>query len=129
VKLRHLDEWNRRRARLADLYFSRLSFLETRLALPVVPEWASPVWHLFVIRHDMRDRLQQYLADHGIQTAIHYPIPPHLSAAYRSHYGSSFPVAEEISGRILSLPCGPHFTTDQIAECADQVVSFVQSHG
>lgn len=129
VKLRHLDEWNRRRAGFADLYFSRLSVLEPRLSLPLVPEWASPVWHLFVIRHDMRDRLQQYLADHGIQTTIHYPIPPHLSAAYQSHSGLSFPVAEEISGRILSLPCGPHFTADQIAECADQVVSFVESHG
>jgi dTDP-4-amino-4,6-dideoxygalactose transaminase len=129
VKLRHLDEWNHRRARFAEQYFIKLCDLEPRLSLPVVPQWASPVWHLFVIRYGMRDNLQQYLTDQGIQTAIHYPIPPHLSAAYQSHSGLSFPVAEEISGRILSLPCGPHFTANQIAECAEQVVSFVQTHG
>jgi dTDP-4-amino-4,6-dideoxygalactose transaminase len=128
VKLRHLDEWNRRRADFADLYISRLSALEPRLSLPVIPEWASPVWHLFVIRVGMRDRLQQYLTNHGIQTTIHYPVPPHLSAAYQSYSGFSFPVAEEISGIIVSLPCGPHFTPDQIAGCADHVVSYVESH-
>lgn len=129
VKLRHLDEWNRRRVSFADLYFSRLSVVEPRLSLPVVPDWASPVWHLFVIRHDIRDGLQQDLANHGIQTTIHYPIPPHLSAAYPSHSNSSFPVAEELCGKILSLPCGPHFTTEQIEECANQVISFVEFHG
>lgn len=129
VKLRHLDEWNLRRAGFADLYLSRLAALEPSLSLPVVLEWASPVWHLFVIRHEMGDRLQQYLTDQGIQTTIHYPIPPHLSAAYQSQSGSIFPVAEEISGKILSLPCGPHFTADQIEECANQVVSFIGSHG
>jgi dTDP-4-amino-4,6-dideoxygalactose transaminase len=128
VKLRYLDEWNARRTSFAELYASRLSYLAPRLSLPSVLEWASPVWHLFVIRHDKRDILQQHLADNGIQTVIHYPIPPHLSKAYEFHSGLSFPIAEEISGKILSLPAGPHFTTDQITECADQVVSFMELH-
>jgi dTDP-4-amino-4,6-dideoxygalactose transaminase len=128
VKLRYLDEWNLRRAAIAERYQFQLSTFSSRLSLPFVPEWASPVWHLFVIRHDKRDLLQQHLADHGIQTVIHYPIPPHLSKAYQSHSGLSFPIAEEVSGKILSLPAGPHFTTDQITKCADQVVSFMELH-
>jgi dTDP-4-amino-4,6-dideoxygalactose transaminase len=128
VKLRYLDEWNLRRSAIAERYQFQLSTFSSRLSLPFVPEWASPVWHLFAIRHDLRDRLQQHLADHDIQTTIHYPIPPHHSAAYQSYSRLSFPVAEEISGRILSLPCGPHFTADQITECADQVVSFMALH-
>jgi len=129
VKLRHLDEWNSRRVRFADLYFSRLSGLEPQLSLPVVPDWAAPIWHLFVIRHSLRDVLQQRLADHGVQTAIHYPIPPHKSGAYQSNSELSFPVAEELSGKILSLPCGPQFTMDQIMECADKVAKFVETVG
>jgi dTDP-4-amino-4,6-dideoxygalactose transaminase len=129
VKLRHLDEWNARRASFAELYKSRLSHLAPRLSLPSVPEWSSPVWHLFVIRHEMRDNLQNHLSDHGVQTAIHYPIPPHRSAAYPSHSHSSYPIAERLCGKILSLPCGPHFTTEQITQCADQVASFVEAHG
>ena len=128
VKLRHLDEWNARRTCFAELYASRLSHLTPRLALPFVPVWSSPVWHLFVIRHDLRDLLQNHLEERGIQTAIHYPIPPYRSAAYPSHTGSNFPIAEDLCSKILSLPCGPQFTADQIAECADQVISFVESH-
>lgn len=127
-KLRHLDEWNLRRTRFAEDYSSRLSSLAPRLSLPSAPEWASPVWHLFVIRHNMRDQLQQHLVDQDIQTAIHYPIPPHQSAAYPSYSQLNFPVAEGLSGKILSLPCGPHFTAEQIAQVADQVMSFVEAH-
>lgn len=127
VKLRHLDEWNARRTSFAELYKSRLSHLAPRLSLPFVPEWSTAVWHLFVVRHEMRDLLQKHLLDHGVQTAIHYPIPPHKSAAYPAHAGSSFPVAEELGVKILSLPCGPHFTAEQITRCADQLVSFVDA--
>ena len=128
VKLHHLDEWNARRAGFVEIYHSRLSHLAPRLCLPSVPDCSSPVWHLFVVRHEMRDLLQTHLADHGVQTAIHYPIPPHRSATYPSHADSCFPVTEELCGKILSLPCGPHFTTEQIAQCANQVVSFVAAH-
>jgi dTDP-4-amino-4,6-dideoxygalactose transaminase len=128
VKLRYLDDWNRRRSAIAERYQFQLSTFSSQLSLPFVPEWASPVWHLFVVRHHKRDLLQQHLADHGIQTVIHYPIPPHLSKAYSAYSHLNFPIAAELSGRILSLPAGPHFTTDQITECADQVVSFMELH-
>jgi dTDP-4-amino-4,6-dideoxygalactose transaminase len=127
VKLRHLDEWNARRTRFAELYMSVLAECAPHLELPFVPDWAQPVWHLFVIRHDARDGLQQHLADHGIQTIIHYPIPPDRSAAYRCGSASRFPVTEMLSGRILSLPLGPHLTIDHITECAVEVGRFMKA--
>ena len=113
VKLRHLDEWNARRTAIAEQYLSVLRPLASDLSLPSVPSWASPVWHLFVIRHPQRNRLQQHLAEQGIQTIIHYPIPPHLSGAYSDlrHLASGswkLPIAETLANEILSLPIGPH---------------------
>lgn len=109
VKLRHLDEWNDRRKALAADYLSQLSALRSPLSLPSVPPWADPVWHLFVIRHPERDALQKHLADQGIQTIIHYPIPPHLSGAYASlgYRKGKLPVAEELADQVLSLPISP----------------------
>jgi dTDP-4-amino-4,6-dideoxygalactose transaminase len=84
-----LDEWNARRSKIAEIYLHQLSDLNAQLfsvsgfqLLPTVPSWASPVWHLFVIRHPQRDALQQKLTEAGIGTLIHYPVPPHLSGAY-----------------------------------------------
>ena len=119
VKLRHLDEWNARRVKIATQYLKQLSDLSFQLfsvsglqLLPAVPSWASPVWHLFVIRHSQRDALQKHLAVHGIQTIIHYPIPPHLSGAYANSkfkiQNSKFPIAEQLANEVLSLPIGPH---------------------
>ena len=82
VKLRHLDEWNARRSKIASIYLSQLSTIYPQLVLPHTPSWAEPVWHLFVIRHPQRDTLQQKLAEAGIGTLIHYPVPPHRSGAY-----------------------------------------------
>lgn len=110
VKLRHLDDWNARRSALAQQYFQQLSSVNSQTVLPFVPAWADPVWHLFVIRHPKRDALQKHFADAGIQTIIHYPIPPHLSGAYQSlGFGNgAFPIAEQLAGEVLSLPIGPH---------------------
>jgi len=77
VKLRRLDEWNQRRAKQAAAYLNGLRGVPN-LILPETPGWAEPVWHLFVVRHPHRDRLQQHLRAAGIDTIIHYPIPPHL---------------------------------------------------
>jgi dTDP-4-amino-4,6-dideoxygalactose transaminase len=118
IKLRRLDEWNDRRRAVAALYLERLAGAE-ELTLPAVPEWAGPVWHLFVVRHPRRDELQQRLADTGIDTIIHYPIPPHLTGAYAS--GASLPVAERLAGEVLSLPMGPHLShedAERVAEAA-----------
>ena len=80
VKLAHLDAWNDRRRAIAALYLDRLR--DSGLALPEVPNWAEPVWHLFVVRHPDRDALRQSLHEAGIGTLIHYPIAPHMQRAY-----------------------------------------------
>ena len=81
VKLKYLDEWNARRRAIAGNYMTELS--DKQLTLPHVPQWAGPAWHLFVIRHPQRDALQMRLAESGISTLIHYPIPPLAQDAYR----------------------------------------------
>jgi len=108
VKLRHLDEWNARRQQAANVYISQLT--DADLTLPFVPDWAEPVWHLFVVRHPQRDALQKRLQQAGIGTMIHYPIPPQLQPAY-AELGFSegaFPLTEAIHREVLSLPMGPH---------------------
>jgi dTDP-4-amino-4,6-dideoxygalactose transaminase len=127
VKLRHLDEWNERRRKIAEFYLASLrpltSVLGPRssgLVVPFVPSWAEPVWHLFVVRHPQRDRLQQKLAEAGIGTLIHYPVPPHWSGAYAdlqplSSDNWNLPIAEELAETVLSLPMGPHL---EFASCA-----------
>src|SRR5205085_10478296 len=80
VRLRHLDEWNARRAHIAAIYLEGLR--DSRVLLPLVARGAEPVWHLFVVRSPRRDGLQQHLKEQGIQSLIHYPVPPHLQQAY-----------------------------------------------
>lgn len=115
VKLRHLDEWNGRRTALAQQYLARLAGSE--LVLPHVPEWAEPVWHLFVVRHAQRDVLAQRLADAGVGSLIHYPIPPHMQTAYEdaSFDAGAFPLAAKMAEQVLSLPIGPHLPAAAIA--------------
>ena len=127
VKLLRLDEWNSRRKKIAELYLSQLSSLCSQLILPFVPEWADPVWHLFVVRQPDRDTLQKHLADEGIQTLIHYPVPAHLSGAYRYSGipAGSLPLCEQLSGELLSLPIGPHLSDLQ----ADNVVKALNVSG
>jgi dTDP-4-amino-4,6-dideoxygalactose transaminase len=123
VKLNHLDEWNERRACSASLYLLALADLPD-LILPHVPEWASPIWHIFTIRHSRRGELQEYLKNKGIGTLIHYPIPPHLSDAYADlgFQQEAFPIAESIASTQLSLPMGPHLSSDD----AEYVISIIR---
>jgi dTDP-4-amino-4,6-dideoxygalactose transaminase len=114
VKLRHLNEWNKRRKEIAAMYI--LHFKDRTNMLPYVPEWADPVWHLFVLRHANRDAMQKHLSARGGQTIIHYPIPPHLSGTY-SHRGlklGSLPVAERLASEVLSLPIGPQMPVESV---------------
>ena len=114
VKLAHLDEWNERRRAIAARYQSGLA--GCGLTLPQVPEWAEPVWHLYVVRDPQRDALQQMLADAGVGTLIHYPMPPHRQQAYL-HAGwgqGSFPVAASMADQVLSLPMGPHLKAHEL---------------
>lgn len=117
IKLRHLDDWNRRRTEAAKAYLPELAKLPG-CTVPFIPDWATPVWHLFVVRHDKRDLLQQKLTELGIGTLIHYPVPPHLSGAYaemRAALGRQ-PIAEKMANTVLSLPIGPHLKQEQARE-------------
>lgn len=128
VKLRKLDEWNARRRATAARYLSELSSVPS-LQLPFVPEYAEPVWHIFAVRDArrpaQRDELQSSLADAGIGTLVHYPIPPHLSGAYSGAGWKprALPIAEEIADTELSLPMGPHLSPAQ----QDSVIQAVRS--
>ncbi|MGQ5521723.1 DegT/DnrJ/EryC1/StrS family aminotransferase [Chitinimonas sp. PSY-7] len=107
VKLPFMDTDNARRRDIASQYMAGLAGLP--IALPVVPDSMEPVWHLFVIRHPNRDRLQAKLTELGIGTVIHYPTPPHLQPAYAElgFTAGSLPIAERIHAEVLSLPIGP----------------------
>ena len=107
VKLAHLDDWNARRTALAQVYLDGLR--DTGLVLPHVPDWAQPAWHLFVVRHRQRDDLQRALAEAGIGSLIHYPIPPHKQQAYAEagYPADAFPLANRLAEEVLSLPMGP----------------------
>ena len=123
-KLRHLEEWNGRRKAFASFYLERLQHFAPDIELPTVPEWADPVWHLFVVRHPRRDDLQRFLAERGVSTQIHYPIPPHLSGAYAGQFRpGQFPIAEKLARECLSLPIGPHLlieSAEYVVECASE---------
>lgn len=110
VKLDHLDDWTEKRRDIARHYIDHLS----GVTLPHVPNWADPVWHLFVIRHPQRDMLMSQLEEEGISTMIHYPIPPHLQDAYAEcgHTKGAFPLAEQFADDMLSLPIGPQMPRD-----------------
>lgn len=116
VKLKHLDRFNEARRLVARTYLTELA--GSGLELPGVPDWAEPVWHLFVVRSDDRDTLQKELAQAGIETLIHYPIPPHLQGAYKEMGlgEGSFAITEKIHNEVLSLPMSPTMTAGETAE-------------
>lgn len=121
VKLPYLDEWNQRREKLAALYMDALQGIPG-LVLPHTHSASQNIWHIFPIRHNMRDKLREFLETRGIGTLIHYPVPPHLSEAYNDMMLGSglFPISEEIAKTELSLPMGPHLReeeADQVAKC------------
>lgn len=113
AKLPMLDKWNNQRRTAATRYLA--APLESDLILPFVPDWAEPVWHLFVVRHPQRDKLQQKLHQAGIDAMIHYPIPPHLQSAYANlgYRIGSFPITEAIHHEVLSLPIGAYMNEVQ----------------
>lgn len=126
VKLAKLDEWNERRRQIAALYLDGLK-LNSSLRLPFVPEWAAPVWHLFVIRTHKRVELQKHLTAAGIGVMVHYPIPPHLQEAY-AYLGVNkgvLTISEAVHNEVISLPMGPSMTNKQASEVITQVNAFV----
>ena len=116
VKLRHLDEDNQRRQAIADYYINNVKHPEILLPTP-----SQSVYHIFPILCERRDELQQYLKENGVETMIHYPIPPHKQACYKEWNDLSFPITERIHRQELSLPCHPVMKQEE----ADQIVSLL----
>jgi len=123
VKLDALDEWNARRAAVAARYLAELPGTVT---LPAVRAGAEPSWHLFAIRHQQRDALRAHLEAHGVQTLIHYPIPPHRQGAYAGTRlaEAELPVSDAIAASVLSLPIGPHMSDADVDHVIASVGSF-----
>ena len=109
IKLKHLDAENQRRREIAQYYCDKIKHYNITLPSlsPSVSQSLSHVWHLFVIRHPRRDKLQKYLTENNIQTLIHYPIPPHKQLAYKEWNQIALPLTEKIHQQVLSLPISP----------------------
>ena len=127
VKLKYLDQETIHRRQIANLYLSKIK--NTYLKLPLnqinALEYKQHVWHLFVIQTQYRDQLQQYLLENGVQTLIHYPIPPHKQQAYTEWNDLSFPVTERIHQQILSLPMGSTLGLDEAETVIKLCNSFI----
>lgn len=124
VKLSLLDQLNQDRKHLADLYLKGIT--NPWIKLPKREENAEHVWHQFVIRCDARDQLIEHLNQHNIQTIIHYPIPPHLSEAYRDlgYKAGDFPIAETFANTVLSLPLFDSMREDEVKMVIEAVNAF-----
>ena len=125
VKLNHLAEWTAQRKAIAKSYDEKLNNVGD-LILPQVAADCSHVYHLYVIRSGKRDKLQSFLTTRGIQTLIHYPVPPHLQQAYSSeaYKPGDFPIAEELSRTCLSLPLWPGMTESMINYISASIAEF-----
>ena len=128
LKLPRLDSDNQRRKEIARYYLENIKNPEIILpsTLPTQPSAlnSSHTWHLFVIRHTQRDRLQQYLADQGIQTLIHYPVPTHKQIAYREYNDLLLPVTEQIHREVLSLPISPVMSDNEVEVVVGAINNF-----
>jgi dTDP-4-amino-4,6-dideoxygalactose transaminase len=118
IKLKHLSAWNEKRRLAAARYQDLLANAD--LVLPKVATWAQPVWHLFVVQTNSRQELQEKLNAANVSHGIHYPIPVHLQEAYSDlgYARGSFPVAEELAEKILSLPMFPEITAEEVTRVA-----------
>jgi dTDP-4-amino-4,6-dideoxygalactose transaminase len=126
VKLRHLAKWNESRRTLAHRYHELLSEAKAAVVIPVEAEWTKGVYHLYVVRVQDREALQAHLAEAGIGSGIHYPIPLHLQKAYENlnYKKGDFPVTERVAAEIVSLPMFPQLKQDQLHEVAKCVKDF-----
>lgn len=120
VKLGVLDQWNERRREVAKRYTELLSDVGG-IALPFVPCYMEPVWHLYVIRSQQRCSLKAYLDENSVSTVIHYPIPPHKQQCFSYCTNFHLPIAEQLATEVLSLPMSPAITNDEIARVVELV--------
>ncbi|RBY79615.1 erythromycin biosynthesis sensory transduction protein eryC1 [Geodermatophilus sp. TF02-6] len=124
VKLRRLAGFTARRAEVARRYDEGLA--GSGLVLPVTAAWAAPAWHLYVVRTPHRDALRAHLASLGVETGVHYPVPPHRQAAFAGTPAAAadLPVADRLAREVLSLPMGPHLDEAAQEHVLDAVWSF-----
>ena len=122
VKLKYIDEENRRRVEIARLYTE--SIHNDLITLPQAGESGSHIWHQYVVRCVERDCLMRYLESQGVGSLIHYPIPPHKQPCYREYSHLHLPLAERLAHEILSLPMSSYLTDDDVCEIASIVNRF-----
>jgi dTDP-4-amino-4,6-dideoxygalactose transaminase len=128
VKLKYLDDWNKKRQLIASQYIE--GFQHYPIILPYVPKFNESAWHLFVVQHPQRDKLQKFLGSHNIGTLIHYPIPPHLQEAYSDLQivKGSLPIAERLANESLSLPIDPFLNPDDMNKIINKVIIFINNN-
>ena len=131
VKLKRLDQDNQRRQQIAQYYIENITnpkiilpFKKDHFQLSTFNSKLSHVWHLFVIRHPNRNKLQHYLTEKGVQTLIHYPVPPHKQLAYKDWNKMSFPVTEKIHNEVLSLPVSPVMKEEETKKVIELLNTF-----
>ncbi len=122
VKLSHLEEDIEIRKQVARYYIDNIRHPD--IITPIFDNWERHVFHLFPVRCSRRDELQKYLTDNGIQTVIHYPIPPHKQKCYQEWNSLSFPVTEKIHDEELSLPISPVMTEEEIMKVVEVINKF-----
>lgn len=120
VKLKYLDEWNARRREISSIYINKL---ENPL-IRIPKSERDCVWHIFPVFTDRRDELQQYLSAHGVETQIHYPIPPHQQKCYPAWNSLPLPITERIHQQELSIPCHQSLSTEEADTIADLLNAF-----
>jgi dTDP-4-amino-4,6-dideoxygalactose transaminase len=127
IKLNHLPSWNESRRQNAR-YYNDLLAETPGIALPIEREFATSVYHLYVIHLEDRDELQKHLNAKGIATGLHYPVPLHLQDAYRhlEYPEGTFPVSENSAAHLLSLPMFPELKKEQIEYVADHIIHFMK---
>lgn len=122
VKLAHLDEENMLRRSVALDYIENVD--NPLIVLPGQDYWRNSVFHIFPVMCERRDELQEYLAENGVQTMIHYPIPPHRQQCYEEWAGMSLPVTEQIHARELSIPCNQVLEKREVLTIIELLNSF-----
>ncbi|MDA8086069.1 MAG: DegT/DnrJ/EryC1/StrS family aminotransferase [Nitrospiraceae bacterium] len=137
LKLKKLSQWNGMRRKNAALYTELLGVINgpgsrsaCQIKLPYEPSWSKGVYHLYVVRTQMRDQLQGFLNENGIATGLHYPVPLHLQNAYKGSIGykeGDFPVSEKLAAEMLSLPMYPGLTGAQAERVAGKMRDFFKS--
>jgi dTDP-4-amino-4,6-dideoxygalactose transaminase len=112
--VKYLDQENKKRTEIAKYYIENIK--NSKIILPAFSNNEKEhVWHLFVIRTENRNKLQNHLRDNGIETLIHYPVSPHKQEAYKTYFGNlNLPVTEKIHNEVLSLPISPILEDDEI---------------